>query len=309
MELYRKHRPKAFIDLFGQQKAVDSLKGFIQKKKIPHSLLFTGGSGTGKTTTARILKKHLACDDSAFYEINCADFRGIDMIREIRKQSKYKPVQGLTKVWLIDEAHQLSNPAQQAFLKLLEEPPSWVFFILATTEPNKLIKTIKTRCTEIHFKSLSVKETISYLETFIENNLDEEIPDEIIEEIADKSEGSHRKAIVMLDSYLNHSPKNRENFEIQTAEQRGQAIDLCRALFSGSSWLVVSGIIDKMEGDINNVQPIIYSYFNKILIGSNASKARKAFNIISTFMEYEEYKPLLAVSMSCYDLCMDRSEI
>jgi len=133
------------------------LAQMVKRNKVPHTLLFSGPPGCGKTTLARILRKKLNCGKYDFSEVNCADFRGIDMVRDIRSHLQQAPISGDCRVWLIDEAHKLSNDAQNAFLKMLEDTPNHVYFFLATTNPQKLLKTIRTRCTEVVVKSLGDK--------------------------------------------------------------------------------------------------------------------------------------------------------
>src|SRR5688572_25883760 len=141
MELYKKFRPKTLKGVVGQEGAVSSLQSMIDKGRLPHTILFSGPSGCGKTTIARILKGILECSDLDFFEINCADFKGIDMVRDIRRYVGIPPLHGKSRVWLIDEAHQLTKDAQNAFLKLLEDTPKHAYFMLATTDPQKLLPT------------------------------------------------------------------------------------------------------------------------------------------------------------------------
>ena len=166
-ELYKEFRPSVFEDVKGQKRAVSLLENYIQNKDLPHALLFTGDSGTGKTTLARIVGSEISCSKQEFIEINCADFRGIDMVREIRKQMNFAPFYGEVKVWLIDEFHSAPKATQEALLKLLEDPPSYVYFMLATTEPGKVLRTIKTRCTEIPLNLLTGTQICRFLYTFL----------------------------------------------------------------------------------------------------------------------------------------------
>src|SRR5678816_4466960 len=111
-ELYKRIRPKRLKDLIGQDGAVKSIEKLLASSKMPHALLLTGPSGCGKTTIARILKAHLHCSDQDFFERNCADFRSVDDIREIRRHLDLRPLGGESRIWLIDECHKLTNDAQ-----------------------------------------------------------------------------------------------------------------------------------------------------------------------------------------------------
>src|SRR5687768_10085551 len=121
--LYKKHRPKTLKGIVGQDGAVASLQKMIDRNLIPHAILFTGDSGVGKTTIARILKDHLECGDPDFIEVNAADSKGIDMVRDIRSRAGLSPMAGPCRVWLIDEAHKLTTDAQNCILKILEDGP------------------------------------------------------------------------------------------------------------------------------------------------------------------------------------------
>jgi DNA polymerase-3 subunit gamma/tau len=144
--LYRKHRPTSFSDVRDQDHIVKVLEGAIAKDTIPHAILFSGTRGTGKTTLARIFAKEIGVSDVDLYEIDAASNRGIDDIRELREAVHTLPYESTRKVYIIDEVHMLTKEAFNALLKTLEEPPSHVIFILATTEEEKLLDTILSRC-------------------------------------------------------------------------------------------------------------------------------------------------------------------
>lgn len=144
--LYRKYRPSSFADVRDQDHIVKVLEGAIAKNTIPHAILFSGTRGTGKTTLARIFAKAIGVSDVDLYEIDAASNRGIDDIRELREAVHTLPYESEKKVYIIDEVHMLTKEAFNALLKTLEEPPAHVIFILATTEEEKLLDTILSRC-------------------------------------------------------------------------------------------------------------------------------------------------------------------
>lgn len=173
--LYRKYRPKSFSDVYGQDHVISTLKNEISENRISHAYLFTGSRGTGKTTCAKILAKAVNCehpddgepcnecevcrglDSGAIYdvvEIDAASNNGVDNIRDLREEANYTPSRGKYRVYIIDEVHMLSTGAFNALLKTLEEPPSHVIFILATTEVHKLPATILSRCQRFDFKRI-----------------------------------------------------------------------------------------------------------------------------------------------------------
>ncbi len=219
----RKYRPQKFSDVVGQEAIVTALKNALLKGKIPHALLFSGVRGVGKTTTARILAKALNCENPEndgepcnicsqckeitngysmnVIEIDGASNRGIDDIRELRENTIYSPLGGKFKVYIIDEVHMLTNEASNALLKTLEEPPPHVIFILATTEPQKVIPTIKSRCQHYVFKKLqniTIVEQLKKIASFENINYNEEA----LYLIAEASEGSIRDAESIFDQIL-----------------------------------------------------------------------------------------------------------
>lgn len=153
--LYRKYRPHTFADVRDQDHIVSVLEGAIKKKNIPHALLFSGTRGTGKTTLARIFAKEIGTNDMDVYEIDAASNRGIDDIRELKEAVHTLPYESEKKVYIIDEVHMLTKEAFNALLKTLEEPPAHVIFILATTEEEKLLDTILSRCQVFRMRSPS----------------------------------------------------------------------------------------------------------------------------------------------------------
>jgi DNA polymerase-3 subunit gamma/tau len=217
--LYRKYRPKDFDEILGQPHVVKYFKNALNKQEVSHAYIFSGPRGTGKTTTARILAKVLNCKDPQGYnpcnkcencvsinnnsfldviEMDAASNRGIDEIRNIRDSSNYRPVYGKYKVYIIDEFHMLTREAFNALLKTLEEPPSHVIFILATTNLEKVPDTIISRAQIINFKNLGQSEIVEGLKNIassegIEYELD------ALEIIAKRAKGGMRDAISMLE--------------------------------------------------------------------------------------------------------------
>lgn len=155
LALYRKYRPQSFADVRDQEHIVSVLEGAIKKKTIPHAILFSGTRGTGKTTLARIFAKAIGVSPVDIYEIDAASNRGIDDVRALREAVYTLPYESEKKVYIIDEVHMLTKEAFNALLKTLEEPPSHVVFILATTEEEKVLDTILSRCQVFRMRSPS----------------------------------------------------------------------------------------------------------------------------------------------------------
>jgi DNA polymerase-3 subunit gamma/tau len=155
LALYRKYRPKTFAEVLGQDHIVQVLESSIETNKVSHAYLFVGSRGTGKTTVARIFAKDIGVSANDIYEIDAASNRGIDDIKELREGARVLPFDSKYKIYIIDEAHMLSKDAWGALLKILEEPPKHVIFILATTEFQKVPETIISRCQIFTFKKAS----------------------------------------------------------------------------------------------------------------------------------------------------------
>src|SRR5712691_3667306 len=215
----RKWRPQTFADVVGQQHVTRTLSNAIQSGRVAHAYIFSGARGVGKTTTARILAKALncvkgpaaepcnACDSCReiglgnsldVIEIDAASNRGIDQIRELREMVRYAPAGGRYKVVILDEAHMLTDEASNALLKTLEEPPDKVIFVMATTEPEKLADTIRSRSQHFHFRALSFAEIAGRLEE-IGQKEKLRIEPGAMAVIARMAEGSLRDALSLLE--------------------------------------------------------------------------------------------------------------
>ena len=199
--LYRKYRPQSFSDVVGQEQIVTLLQSSIAQKKISHAYLFCGGRGTGKTTVARIFAHDIGCNPEDIIEIDAASNRGIDEIRELRDAVRTSPFSSLYKVYIIDEAHMLTKEAANALLKTLEEPPSHVIFILATTDPEKLPATIVSRCQKIVFKSPDIATLVTQL-IAVAKKEGKTLTEESATLIASFGNGSYRDALGILEQVL-----------------------------------------------------------------------------------------------------------
>lgn len=219
---YNKYRPKLFKEVVGQEVVVSILKNFLIKNYIPHGYLFTGEKGIGKTTVARIYANALNCsqpqdgepcgecrickliNDNKFLdivEIDAASHRRIEDIRNIQEHIGFKPLQGKYKVFIIDEAHSLTEEASNALLKTLEEPPAHAIFILATTDPDRIISTVLSRLHRLDFRRVSLPQVVSKLK-FIAKNEKIDYDDEALFLIAEETNGSLRDAETLLEKVI-----------------------------------------------------------------------------------------------------------
>lgn len=223
MSLYRKYRPKDFPSLVGQDHIKTTLLNAIKAGKLAHAYLFTGPRGTGKTTTARLLAKAVnsaqMSEDGNFdncefaaeidagrlidvIEIDAASNRGIDEIRDLREKINYSPTRAPNKVYIIDEVHMLTKEAFNALLKTLEEPPSFVYFILATTEIQKVPETIISRCQRFDFKRISENDLVARLK-FVAESEEIRADEDALKIIAKQARGGLRDALTMMEQLVN----------------------------------------------------------------------------------------------------------
>lgn len=295
VELYRKHRPKKFKQVVGQDDAVKTLMDLVKRDSVPHALLFQGPSGCGKTTLARILRKKLGCSDEDFREINAADSRGIDMVRDIRQKVGLAPLTGECRVWLIDEAAQLTTQAQDSFLKLLEDTPSHVYFMLATTDPQKLKRTIITRCTQIKLGLIPDK-VISGLVKDVCAKVSSNLTREVLDKIVDIAEGSARKALVLLHQVIGLDSEEDQLAALAKADSKRQAIELCRLLLGGSLWPEIVKVLKDVDDEPESLRRMVLGYVSKVCLGGRTTQ--RAVEIMNCFLDnfYDSGKAGLIVA-------------
>src|SRR5271165_6648041 len=218
----RKYRPQTFDDLLNQEHIITTLRNAIAQNRIAHGYIFSGQRGTGKTTTARIVARCLNCEKGPtdqpcgvcasclevtaggsvdVIEIDAASNRGINEMRELRENVRYQPARDRYKIFIIDEAHQITSEAFNALLKTIEEPPEWVVFVLCTTEAHKIPNTIASRCQQFNFRSVEFSELVARMQ-FIAREEGIEADDETFAVIAHAGEGSVRDSLSALDQAI-----------------------------------------------------------------------------------------------------------
>ncbi len=272
----RKYRPQTFDAVIGQEPIIRTLKNALQENKLAHAYIFSGMRGVGKTTTARIVAKALNCArgpsvepcgqcDSCreiadsrsvdVIEIDAASNRGIDEIRELRENVRYLPARDLYKVFIVDEAHMLTPEAFNALLKTLEEPPPRVLFILATTEPQKIPTTIRSRCQSFHFRSIPFPDLVGVLERVAREESLRVEPDALAV-IVRAAEGSLRDALSILEQAVAYcgddiaAAEVRELLGVVSAE----VFDELMEAISERSHERVLRLVDGLVGEGHNLQ-------------------------------------------------------
>lgn len=308
-ELYRVKRPTKFSQVIGQPEAIGVLTSMGKTNSIPHALLFTGWTGTGKTTVARILSKKLKCVDSDCQEINAASSRGIDTIRNIQIRMNLSAMSGGSRMWIFDECHMWLAPVQNALLKMLEDPPSHVYFVLCTTDPHKLLSTIKGRCTEIKFSRLSDE----HLKKVITNALvgeKKKFSEDVINRIVTTADGSARKALVTLNKILGIDDEMEQLATVVKTDYQAQAIEICRVLtMANGTWANAATLLRDINDEPEQVRRMVLSYCTTMMIGNTEKKilaakgerANKIFNIMNAFSEPYYNTDKAGLIMSCWE--------
>ncbi len=274
----RKYRPQTFDTVVGQQHITTTLKNAIINQHLAHAYLFCGPRGVGKTTCARILARTINCenptpdmeacgtcatceafrDNTAFniFELDAASNNSVDDIRALTEQVRFAPQTGKYKIYIIDEVHMLSSAAFNAFLKTLEEPPSYAIFILATTEKHKILPTILSRCQIFDFKRIRPEDTVAHLMSICTKE-GVHAEEDALHIIAQKSEGCMRDALSMMDRIAGFTNGNIsysqtiEHLNILDVDTYFKLTDILLSKDINSALLLLDSILQKgFEGDV-----------------------------------------------------------
>lgn len=291
--IYRKYRPDTFDKVYGQKHITDILKNQIETKNISHAYIFSGSRGTGKTSCAKIFARAINCLDLQdgnpcnkcencmssleestldIVEMDAASNRRIDDIRELRDKVIYPPTKLKYKVYIIDEAHMITNEGFNALLKIMEEPPKHLVFILATTEIDKIPQTILSRCQRYEFKMINAKDISDNIK-YILNDLNRKMDDDAIELIANKADGAMRDALSILDQVLSIEKENITKQDIN---------DILGIVDNTGIFKLVNSIIKKDATEVldnlytishnkpvENVMDELLNHFRNLLLSKN----------------------------------------
>lgn len=287
VELYRKYRPVRLKDVVGQDEVVGVLQDMLQNGTTPHALLLIGPSGVGKTSISRILRDELNCSAQDFCEINAASSRGIDTIRDIQSRIHLNPFAGSCRIWYMDECAKLSGDAQTALLKTLEDIPSHVYFILATTDPQKLIRTVRTRCTELVLKSLGRDHLYSLL-TRVATKENAKVSEEVLARLVDTAEGSARLALVNLHKVIHLSTEEERLQAILPPRAVKDAFEVVRKLiWQKRGWEEVAKTIDALDADNTDwemLRRLVKVSAANELLKNNKNTVSRSFLILDNFV-------------------------
>lgn len=295
LALYRKYRPDSFDKVVGQDKVIKVISNAILNNRVSHAYLFSGPRGTGKTTTAKIIAKMVNCENlidgkpcekcfsclnflnsNDIVEIDAASNNGVEEIREIRDKVNFVPTSCKYKVYIIDEVHMLTTQAFNALLKTLEEPPSHVIFILATTEFHKIPLTISSRCQKFQFTKIDAEDIVKRLKEIC--NLENiKITDEALYEIARLADGGLRDAINLLDqlsAYKSEEISIDDVFKINGAVSYDELYNILISVINKNNDSIISYVenIDKNGKNINKFIEELIIFLKDVLIYKNSKR-------------------------------------
>lgn len=286
--MHTKYRPKVLKDVVGQNAVVKSLASAIKQKARPHTFLFTGPPGTGKTTLARIVAAEFNCDPSNIIEVDAASNSGIDDMRQVTSALRYNGFgSSPNKAIIIDECHGLSKQAWDSLLKSTEEPPPHVYFMFCSTNPGKIPSAMVSRSLAYNLNPVKFDDLLDLLEDICDRE-QLETPSKILELVAESCEGSPRLALTMLAKVQDCSNMDEAAALLATATDNKEVIDLCRLLVSGSlTWAKLTTTLKAMpEMPAESIRIVVVAYLNACLMGAKSDRdVPRLLDMLECFMQ------------------------
>ena len=305
--LYQKYRPQTFAEMVGNEAQVEALQKMIESESRPHVYLFSGETGCGKTTAARICAQLVGAGELSITEVNSSNNRGIETARQLIDQMQMLPIDGSAQVFIIDELHQTTKDWQNAMLKALEDTPEHVYFFLCTTDPQKLLPTLRKRCQIFNFNPIP-EETLTRLIRRVAKKEGLEISMELAEAISNKSEGSARTSLVILEKIAGlEAEKALKIISSYIDEESAEVIELCRALIGGRPWPEVCKILKGLKEaglEAEKIRYAVMGYMSSVLL--NGKDSPSAAVSLEYFSEPFYNSGFPGVTLTCYQVTFSR---
>lgn len=285
--LQNKYRPTDFSEVRGNSGVIESLmKMFDGTASRPSSFLFIGPAGCGKTTLARIIANRVGARNQDIIEVNAAEHNGVDAIRSLLDKLRYKPLGGKGRVVILDECHQITSAGQNALLKDLEEPPKDTILILCTTDPQKLLNTIKSRCTTFSMELLNSRWMKKLLKDIATKEGKPDFFPSVIDEICNKAEGHPRDALKMLDQVIRIEDEATALGTVNNFKSEETTIEeLCNLIVDTTPrWSQVKELLKNYKGDPEQARRAILAWLQRRALYSNTDPYIVA-DLISNFSE------------------------
>ncbi len=295
MELHLKYRPSNFDELIGNAALKKSLIPAIPRTR---TFLFYGPRGCGKTTIARLIGKEIGVNEIDVNEIDAADNTGVDNARQIKDAAQYNPLAGKFKIFIIDECHRLTGNASDSLLKTLEAPPSHCYFVLCTTDFQKVPVTIRSRAKCYEVKTLDPNDQ-NYLIRYVCHEEGFRISPNVKRAIIESCEGIPREILVAMDT-IRDVENDEDAISLVHASVHKEVKDLCQMLLQRRKWQEIAPVLKVLKDEPERIRLAVLGYMNVVLLSANPNNSEIAAFIIGEFSDSMIYNGKAGLTYACY---------
>jgi DNA polymerase-3 subunit gamma/tau len=304
-ELAFKYRPQTLDEVVGQGRAVSVLQRMLRNGKVHHALLFSGPSGCGKSTLAKIMRRELECHAADYVELNAAEARGIDTVRDIKGRVRLVPMRGVCRVFLMEESHQLTREAQSALLDIVENVPAHAYFFFCTTHPESLLPTLRSRCAPVKVGPLSSDDVAALLGRVLAAE-GKSVGAEVVAKLCDCAAGSARDALKLLDMVVDLDDDAERLAALEAPQAEARSIELARELLKDRpDWKSLAKTIDAAQEDPESLRHMVLAYMTKVLL-SGGPRAARAAKVIGYFQFSLTDSKKAGLALAAWQACHDR---